>query len=269
MKNSMVFIFCFLISNLIFSQKKATNKKPTWFPEYAKYIVDNDTLNYRILLPENFDESKTYPLHLFLHGIGERGSDNKKQLTYINKVFSNTKNRKRFPAIVIFPQAPITDSWSSRKVVKSSDNKNYRFKKNSIPTKSLSMVIGLMDSLVKLKHVNKKRVYLTGLSNGAMGSYELLNKRPDMFAAATPICGAGHPDWIINYAKKTALWIIHGSNDRVVHPYYSLRMINAIIDAGGSPKVTLYNNVKHNSWLNIFNDNRFLPWIYRQELADN
>ena len=90
-----------------------------------------------------------------------------------------------------------------------------------------------------------------------------------MFAAATPICGAGHPDWTINYAKKTALWIIHGSNDRVVHPYYSLRMINAVIDAGGSPKVTLYNNVKHNSWLNIFNDNRFLPWIYRQELADN
>ena len=115
--------------------------------------------------------------------------------------------------------------------------------------------------------LNKKDIKI--MQSHVSLSYELLNKRPDMFAAATPICGAGHPDWIINYAKKTALWIIHGSNDRVVHPYYSLRMINAIIDACGSPKVTLYNNVKHNSWLNIFNDNRFLPWIYRQELADN
>ena len=260
-----ILIFCFLLSNIIFSQKNRNNNKPTWFPEYAKYIVDSDTLNYRILLPENFDKSKTYPLHLFLHGIGERGSDNMKQLTYINKVFSDKRNRKRFPAIVIFPQAPITDSWSSRKLIKSPDNKNYKFKKNSTPTKSLSMVISLMDSLVKLSHINRNRVYLTGLSNGAMGSFELLNKRPDMFAAATPICGAGHPDWVQNYAKKTPLWIIHGSDDRTVHPYYSLRMINSVIESGGSPKVTFYNNVKHNSWLNIFKDNRFLPWIYRQK----
>ena len=145
-----ILIFCFLLSNLIFSQKNRNNKKPSWFPEYAKYIVDSDTLNYRILLPQDFDETKKYPLHLFLHGIGERGSDNMKQLTYINKVFSDKRNRKRFPAIVIFPQAPITDSWSSRKLVKSPDNKNYKFKKNSTPTKSLSMVMSLMDSLVKL-----------------------------------------------------------------------------------------------------------------------
>ena len=141
MFNLLKILFCFLISNFTFSQKINNKKTPTWFPEHAKYIVANDTLNYRILLPENFDESKTYPLHLFLHGIGERGSDNKKQLTYINKVFSDKRNRKRFPAIVIFPQAPITDSWSSRKLVKSPDNKNYRFKKNSTPTKSLSMGI--------------------------------------------------------------------------------------------------------------------------------
>ena len=69
----------------------------------------------------------------------------------------------------------------------------------------------------------------------------------------------------LNYAKKTALWIVHGSDDRTVHPYYSIRMANAVIQAGGSPKLTLYNNVKHNSWLNIFRDPRFLPWIYRHK----
>ena len=265
MKHLIIFTSLFFCFNLANAQEVKFKKNPNWFPKHARYIVNNDTLNYRILLPQNFDETKKYPLHLFLHGIGERGSDNKKQLTYINKVFSNKRNRKKFPAIVIFPQAPVTDSWSSRELIKSPDNKNYKFKKNSTPTKSLSMVMGLMDSLVTLDHVNNKRVYLTGLSNGAMGAFELLNKRPNMFAAATPICGAGHPDWILNYAKKTPLWIIHGSDDRTVHPYYSIRMANAVIQAGGSPKLTLYNNVKHNSWLNIFRDPRFLPWIYRHK----
>ena len=100
--------FCTIlfISSLSYAQN--IKEKPTWFPKHAKYIANNDTLNYRILLPQNFDETKKYPLHLFLHGIGERGSDNKKQLTYINKVFSNKRNRKKFPAIVIFPQSPAT-----------------------------------------------------------------------------------------------------------------------------------------------------------------
>ena len=101
----------------IFSYSQKNKENPNGFPKHAKYIVDIDTLNYRILLPQDFDETKKYPLHLFLHGIGERGSDNKKQLTYINKVFSNKRNRKKFPAIVIFPQAPLTDSWSSRKLI--------------------------------------------------------------------------------------------------------------------------------------------------------
>ena len=130
MKDLIIFTSLFFCFNLVNSQEVKFKKNLTWFPEHARYIVDNDTLNYRILLPENFDETKKYPLHLFLHGIGERGSDNKKQLTYINKVFSNKRNRKKFPAVVIFPQAPLTDSWSSRKLIKSSDNKNYKFNKN-------------------------------------------------------------------------------------------------------------------------------------------
>ena len=94
MKDLIIFTSLFFCFNLVNSQEVKFKKNLTWFPEHARYIVDNDTLNYRILLPENFDETKKYPLHLFLHGIGERGSDNKKQLTYINKVFSNKRNRK-------------------------------------------------------------------------------------------------------------------------------------------------------------------------------
>ena len=89
-------IFLFIIFFIsIFSYAQKNKEKPNWFPKHARYIVNNDTLNYRILLPQNFDKTKKYPLHLFLHGIGERGSDNKKQeLNFFKKnVASFIKNK--------------------------------------------------------------------------------------------------------------------------------------------------------------------------------
>ena len=76
-------------------------------PNYEKFSSDIGELNYRILYPKNFDESKNYPLTLFLHGIGERGDDNELQLKYIDKVFLNTQKYNDFPSVVIFPQSPL------------------------------------------------------------------------------------------------------------------------------------------------------------------
>ena len=81
MKHLIIFTSLFFCFNLANAQEVKFKKNPNWSPKHARYISNNDTLNYRILLPQNFDETKKYPLHLFLHGIGERGSDNKKQLT--------------------------------------------------------------------------------------------------------------------------------------------------------------------------------------------
>ena len=97
---------------------------------------------------------------------------------------------------------------------------------------------------------------------GGMGTFVILNLRPDMFAAATPICGDGNPDLVNNYAKKIPIWIFHGSDDTVVSPKKSLKMANAIIDAGGSPKITFYENVGHDSWNNAFAEKNFLKWIH-------
>ena len=116
-------------------------------PNYEKFSSEIGDLNYRILYPKNFDESKNYPLTLFLHGIGERGDDNEIQLKYIDKVFLNTKNYNDFPSLVIFPQAPLNDNWSSRILI---DNEIRQvFPKDAKPTNSLQLVIKLMDSLVR------------------------------------------------------------------------------------------------------------------------
>ena len=229
-------------------------------PSYEKYILNGIELNYRVLYPKDFDKSKKYPLVLFLHGIGERGSDNKKQLTYVDEVFLDPKIYKNFPSVVVFPQAPMSDSWSSR-IIKKNKIK-YIFPKNNSPTNSLNMVMKLMDSIVKEDFINSNRVHLTGLSNGAMGSFELLKHRPDMFASAVLICGGGNPKWAKNFAKKTSVWIAHGSDDKVVNPSFSMNMAQAIIDQGGNPKLTIYENVRHDSWLNVFKDPNYIPWMY-------
>ena len=88
---------------------------------------------------------KSYPLTLFLHGIGERGDDNELQLKYVDKVFLNQNNYDNYQSLVIFPQAPLDDNWSSR--VLTNNEVRQVFPENEKPTKSLQLVIKLMDSL--------------------------------------------------------------------------------------------------------------------------
>ena len=227
-------------------------------PNYEKFVVGDKKLNYRILYPKNFDSSKIYPFKLFLHGIGERGNDNESQLTYVDKVFLNPKSYQNFSSIVVFPQAPMNDNWST--VMR--DNNKLFFPENEPPTSSLNLVIKLMDSLTNENYVDRNRIYLSGLSNGGMGSFELLKHRPNMFASAVIICGGGNPQWAKKFAKSTPVWIVHGSNDQDVNPYFSLKMAEAIIHEGGSPKVTFFENVYHNSWDFVFSDEEYLKWVY-------
>lgn len=230
--------------------------------EYAKFTDKVDTLNYRILKPLDFDVNKKYPLVLFLHGIGERGNDNEKQLIHGSKLFANKENRKKHNAFVIFPQASLDDSWSTRVLKKENKKRLYTFPDNAKPTKSLNLVIKLMDSLVTSKNIDTNRVHITGLSNGGMGTFELLANRPNMFAAAAPICGGGNTKNVKKYAQSTAIWVFHGSKDRTVYPIYSVKMVEALLNAGGNPRFTLYENVHHNSWNNAFAEDDFLSWMF-------
>ena len=229
-------------------------------PEFSQFYFNDSVLKYRILYPKNFDKTKNYPLTLFLHGISERGDDNELQLRYVDKVFLNSENYNRYHSVVIFPQAPLKDSWSSR--VLTENEMRYFFPENEDPTSSLQLVIKLMDSLLNENYIDKKRVYLTGLSNGAMGSFELLKNRPNMFASAVLICGGGNPGWAKQFAKTTPVWIAHGLKDKVVHPDFSLKIAEAIIREGGTPKLTFYKDVFHDSWLNVFSDPNYLEWLF-------
>lgn len=235
-----------------------------WQSRYeAKMHIDgSDTLRYRILYPNNFDSTKKYPLLLFLHGGGERGNDNESQLVHGGKLFATDYLGERHPAIVIFPQCPTEDYWSRVRVDRNTNPIQLDFKYDEGPTKSLGMVMDLLDHSLAQSHVDPERIYLMGLSMGAMGSFELLSRRPDTFAAAIPICGGGDPNSVGPYAKQTSLWIIHGSKDNVVDPQQSMEMVSALLRAGAHPRMSLYEFANHNSWDPAFSEPDLLPWLF-------
>ena len=251
MKNITLLFFALYLCNL--------NSQNIELYEKETFIFENDTLNYRILKPLNYDPNKQYPVHLFLHGSGERGKDNSSQLTHGGSLFLKKENREKYNSWVIFPQCSKNDRWPSI----SSDLWDQVFEnKIKKPNKSLGLVIRLMDEFIEEKDVDNQRIYLSGLSMGGMGAFEILYRRPDMFAAATPICGNGITQLAKLFANKVPVWIFHGSDDKVVSPKYSLEMARAIIESGGSPKMTLYADVDHNSWDNAFAEKDFLKWIH-------
>lgn len=100
---------------------------------------------------------------------------------------------------------------------------------------------------------------------GGMGTFELLARRPQVFAAATPICGGGNTASVSRWAKETPAWIFHGNEDKVVPTIYSKKMYKALLKEGAKPKLTLYDYVGHNSWGRAFAEKEFFPWIYKQE----
>ncbi|EKF56450.1 hypothetical protein I215_02968 [Galbibacter marinus] len=257
-KNNWLSCLLVLLPMLIFSQEQLYKE--------ASLVRQNDTLNYRILLPENFSENQTYPLLLFLHGAGERGSDNKAQLTHGSTLFTAQENRSNFPAIVIFPQCPKDDYWSNVDIDRSKQSIQLEFNSQKEATTALTLVMELLNEQLDQPYVNKDRVYVAGLSMGAMGTFEILSRMPTTFAAAIPICGAGNTALAEKYAQ-VPLWVFHGAKDNVVAPLYSLEMVEALLKAGGYPKFTLYEDANHNSWDSAFAEPELLTWLFSKNRA--
>lgn len=225
------------------------------------FIHKGDTLHYRVILPENVQPNKNnkVPLVIFLHGAGERGNDNEKQLTHGAALFADSINRSKYPAIVIFPQCPADKYWVS---VKERKNGNFIFNVPQKPELPLELVYKLIQEYIKNPLVDKKRVYISGLSMGGMGTYDLICRHPKMFAAAVPICGAVNVERL-KKARKMAIRIYHGSQDEVVSVEHSR---NAYIElkANGAEKVEFFEfpGVGHNSWESAFAHPDFLEWLF-------
>ncbi|MEL6945803.1 MAG: prolyl oligopeptidase family serine peptidase, partial [Bacteroidota bacterium] len=228
MKQSILLYFSILLANSVFTQDFSAFEKRNFTS------LEGTTLPYRILYPENYDESKSYPLLLFLHGAGERGNDNEAQLKHGAQLFLESENRVKYPAIVVFPQCPKEDYWA--RVERNREKKEWKYPFFEKPTNALGAVIELLDQLIRKESVDTDRIYIAGLSMGGMGTFELLSRRPDLFAAATPICGGGNLLMTERYARNTDFWIFHGDEDVVVPVDLSRNMYKRLQNLGATAK---------------------------------
>ncbi|RYD87908.1 MAG: phospholipase, partial [Sphingobacteriales bacterium] len=194
------------------------------------YATKTDTLPYRVLFPVQFNPAQKYPVIFVLHGAGERGNDNEIQLNNGGDLFTKTENRQQYQAIVIFPQCPKDSFWSNVKFELDSAThaRKFLFQTDAEPTKAMKALLALVDEWLEKPYVNKKQVYVGGLSMGGMGTFELIGRKPKLFAAAFPICGGDNTLNAKKYAKKVPLWIFHGAKDNIVSADHSIVMEAAI-----------------------------------------
>ncbi|HEV7281895.1 MAG TPA: PHB depolymerase family esterase [Pirellulaceae bacterium] len=220
---------------------------------------EGQTLNYRLLVPPKIEEGKKYPLVVFLHGAGERGSDNAAQMKH--GVTDFVRNQSEYPCFLIAPQCPEGKKWVEV---------NWSAESHDLPKEpgdQMAMVRALIDQMVEEKPIDADRIYITGLSMGGYGTWDAITRYPDLFAAAAPICGGGDPQHA-KTIKDIPIWCFHGDQDQAVKVERSRAMIAAIKEAGGEPKYTEYPGVAHDSWTRTYADDDFFAWLFAQKRGE-
>ena len=202
-------------------------------------------VGYRYLqfLPDSYDAdtSKVWPLILFLHGAGERGDDLQK--VKVHGPPKMVESRPDFPFIVISPQCPIGVVWDA------------------------DALLAMLDEVTHRLRVDEKRIYITGLSMGGYGTWNLIGKAPERFAAAAPVCGGGNTrDFLLPKSKEALqtlpIWVFHGGKDEVVKPDESQRLVDLIQNrVKGDVQFTIYPEAGHDSWTVTYNNPKLYDWF--------
>lgn len=218
---------------------------------------------YKVYVPPGFDPSRSWPVILFLHGAGERGTDGVRQTEVgLGRVLRT--NPERFPAVVVFPQAPPGQVWLGDLA--------------RVATTALEQTIAEFRG-------DPDRIYLAGLSMGAYGSWVLAFENPERYAAIVSVCGgivppAGRRARLAQlpptlsaddpYAataarvKSIPAWLFHGADDPTVPVTESRQIVAALEQVGASPRYTEYEGVAHNSWDRAFAEPELPKWLLAQ-----
>lgn len=231
--------------------------------EYLKkeYSSLNRNLPYRIIYPEK--GKKKYPLLIFMHGAGERGNDNEKQLIHGSEWVK--KNLLKYPMVAVFPQCATDDFWSNVNRMTDSEGRSIMLFNENKPKNSMLLALGLIDSLSNLPYVDKERIYIMGLSMGGMATFEMMWRRPGLFAAAAPICGGGFMQKAREMAMTKNIWVFHGDADPIVPVSLSQDLVREIKKHNASIKYTEYKGVGHDSWDKVFLEPDFFKWLSKSK----
>lgn len=251
MRRILVFVACLILPSPLSAQEALYEK--------GEYPEGGQVLPYRLLKPMENKAGEKYPLVLFLHGAGERGTDNKAQLIHGSTLFTDKANRAKFPCFVLFPQCPPGKRW----VEVDWGAKNSHTQPKG-PSEPMRLTHGLLEQLLKDQPIDEKRIYVMGLSMGGFGTWDFAARYPERIAAAVPICG-GADDSTAPRLKDIPVWAFHGSADTVVWPQRSRTMVEALRGLKADVRYTEYEKVGHNSWAPAFREGELLAWMFAQK----
>ena len=214
---------------------------------------------YRLLGPKSITPGTRYPLVIFLHGAGERGNDNLSQLKYFPTWMAEQSARQAHPCFVLAPQCRDEQKW-----VDVDWSKIESTPQSPTPTVDMLAVIAALEDTLQREPIDPARIYLTGLSMGGYGSWDLAARMPNRFAAVLPICGGGDEATAAKI-KDLPIWCFHGDADTAVRVERSRTMIEALRAAGGAPKYSELAGVGHDSWTPAYRDPDVLTWLFAQK----
>lgn len=220
------------------------------FEAHTYVNARGEKLQYRLLKPLDYDSTQKYPLVVCLHGGGGWGTDNIRQIdgSWEAKTLSEPGNRKKYPAFLFVPQCPPNASWGGLPRLPVVD----------------SLVFETISSLEEEYSIDEKRRYVGGGSLGGYGTWHFIGTRPDLFAAALPICGEGNPALAPNMVE-VPVWAFHGRLDKNVPVSGSRDVIEAIRKAGGTPRYTEFPDRGHDIWKQVNDTPGVLDWLFAQQ----
>lgn len=240
-----------LATVLLFAGCKSTMPRETQTArKFKKRVTHELSANYLLYLPADYksDAKKRWPLMLFLHGAGERGTNLSR--VAVHGPPKLVKQGRDFPFIIVSPQCPAGERWSNE------------------------TLLALLDHVVRKYRVDTNRIYLTGLSMGGYGTWTLAIAHPSKFAAIAPICGGAEtiPILIASSAKKEQLkklriWAFHGAKDPVVKLEESEQMVDAFKRIGNqNVELTVYPEATHDSWTQTYDNPELYEWFLSHDL---
>lgn len=224
------------------------------------YKNDNTELPYRLILPDNYDDNKSYPMIFFFHGAGERGTDNKLQFFHlVQYIYDNAPE----DCIIVAPQCPPNNQWVDTPWA----NGAYSTEKVK-ESNEMVAVMELLDDLSVKYNVDSDRIYVIGLSMGGFATWDALMRHNDVFAAGIPICGGGDPTQA-EVLKDTPIFTFHAVDDTAV-PYLGTKQtVDAIKKVGGDKiEYTQYASGGHGIWNQAIQTKGLLEKLFECKLSD-
>lgn len=252
MKNLIAAVGAFVLSSsVLFAASIQERTEPRTFTG-----ADGAVFNYR-WAEKAAPEGEKVPLVIFMHGAGERGADNGRQLVHgvpqlVRWLDKQEKGFKLFAGQVPEHKRWVEVDWSARSHAMPAE-----------PSATMKVQMEFLDQLLQDPTIDRDRIYVTGISMGGYGTWDLISRRPELFAAALPICGGGD----VAQAPRIAglpLWTFHGSKDNAVPVCRSRAMVSALWQAGSDAHYREYPDAGHGIWTRTYEDGEVLKWFFSQ-----